>query len=98
MKTIPFIFLLLFALVVSSESTAQIRDRETVAPATAQRSMLTPVQVEWADYGTVNIVIDGSSYPFRTGQIRVLQLKPTRPWDFISNFPTKSYFRKSSCL
>lgn len=98
MKTLSFVLLLLFVLFVSFESPAQIRERETAAPATAQRSKLTSVQVEWADYGTVNIVIDGSSYPFRTGQIRVLQLKPDKTLGLYIELPDKVLFSKEFLL
>nr|MBI1229649.1 hypothetical protein [Cytophagales bacterium] len=69
MKTIFLLSLLLFVLVVSFKSTAQISEP------TSQDSKFVSVQVEWTGYDAVNIVIDGYSYPFRRGQIRVLQLR-----------------------
>jgi formylglycine-generating enzyme required for sulfatase activity len=79
MKTIFFILLLLSVLVIPFESTAQIRERVTIepkaAPGTAPDSKFVSIQVEWTGYDPVNIVIDGYSYPFRRGQIQVLQLR-----------------------
>lgn len=75
MKTTFFVSLLLCLLFVSFESTAQIREREAAASASELGSKLASVAVEWAGGRRVNIVIDGSSYPFGVGKKRVLELR-----------------------
>ena len=81
MKNSAFFLLLFFILISSFEADAQIKSvRETAASkaatATAPRPELAYVEVKWAGSRTVNIVIDGSSYTFNGGQVRLLLLTP----------------------
>ena len=81
MKNSAFFLLLFFILISSFEADAQIKSvRETAASKaatdTAPRPELAYVEVKWAGSRTVNIVIDGSSYTFNGGQVRLLLLTP----------------------
>jgi formylglycine-generating enzyme required for sulfatase activity len=91
MKTTFFVCLLLVVLFISFESTAQIREKVTIerkaAPGTAPDSKFVSVQVEWTGDKRVNIVIDGSSYTFKAGQLRVLQLRPNIPLEIFIDRP-----------
>ena len=102
MKTTFFVWLLLFILFVSFESTAQIRERVTIepkaAPGTAQDSKFVSVQVEWTGYDAVNIVIDGFSYPFSSGRKRVLQLRPDSALGLYIALPGRILFAKEFLL
>nr|MBI1229648.1 SUMF1/EgtB/PvdO family nonheme iron enzyme [Cytophagales bacterium] len=85
MKADYFAFLLLVILGISFTSIAQVSEKG--APTNASDSKLASVQVAWTGYKRVNIVIDGSSYTFKAGQVRVLQLRPNIPLEVFIERP-----------
>ena len=92
MKTIFLLSLLLFVLVVSFKSTAQISEP------TSQDAKLVSVQVEWTGYSAVNIVIDGTSYHFRGKQLREIQLPFNRTLGLYIELPDQLLYAKGFLL
>ena len=95
-------FLLCFFQLVPMLSNAQIRERQETKPVTPTRpsasATTVPVEVRWEGSNTVNIVIDGTAYAFRGGQMQLLKVKPNATLELYVQVPGKKIYAEEFLL
>jgi TonB family protein len=57
-----------------------------------------PVEVRWEGSNTVNIVIDGTAYAFRGGQMQLLKVKPNATLELYVQVPGKKIYAEEFLL
>jgi hypothetical protein len=95
-------FLFCFFQLLPMLSNAQIRERQETKPVTPTRpsasATTVPVEVRWEGSNTVNIVIDGTAYAFRGGQMQLLKVKPNATLELYVQVPGKKIYAEEFLL